>query len=163
MAADPMPEACESPSPPPCHRRRCRLCLIVFAAAVILVLTSPWLFSVAVWDGRFALTLDVRSESKAAIKAVSYATSFKLEEAQWLATYNGRVVDSEFRPADRDNGRFVTQVGCSGRHWIFNIETTYAEFRYVVVRVTSVDGKKVRRLVEIPAGRGPRSVTVLVP
>ena len=49
--------------------------------------------------------------------------------------------DSDFRPAVKQNDRFVAQVGCSGRLWLFNIETKYTEPRYIVLRVAYASGK----------------------
>ena len=63
----------------------------------------------------------------------------------------------------RDNGRFVADINCSGRSWIFNIEKEYTEPRYIVLQVTYDDGKEVRRLADVPGGRGPRSLSVTIP
>jgi hypothetical protein len=135
----------------------------VLAIGVVLVLAF-WFSTIAVWVGEFLLTLDVRSESGKAIKALSYTTFFHREQAPWLLTKRTEgEPDVEFRPAVQNDGKFVVNVTCSGRLWIFDIETKYTEPRYIVVRVTYMDGKESRQVAEIPAGRGPRSMTIIVP
>ena len=147
------------------RRRRPRAKLWLLMLAIMAVILVSWsLTPEAVWDGYFSLALDVRSESGRAIKELSYATFFKNEQAQWLLTEHAEgEPDSDFRSAVQNNGRFSAEVSCSGRFSIFNIETRYTEPRYLVLRVTYADGKESRRLAEIPAGRGPPSMTVVVP
>lgn len=161
--SDPLP-ATGQPVPVPCHRGVHIFLWLLVGGVALVVLTAPWLLNEAIWDGRFPLTLDVRSASGKPIKALAYATFFKRPEAEW-ATKNvaGKPEDVHFHPAVPKNGQFVTEIGCSGRTWLFNIETSYTEFRYVVCRVTYGDGNEVRRLAEVPAGRGARSLSVVVP
>jgi hypothetical protein len=166
MVSDPVPLTDKPPLQESRHRGLHVVLWLLVAGVALFVLAAPWLLVEAVWDGGFPLALDVRSESGKAIKTLAYATFFKREPAEWVTkhiTGQAEDRDSGFRPAVENNGQFLAEVGCSGRTWIFNIETRYTEFRYIVFRVTYDGGKEVRRMAEIPAGRGPRSLTVMVP
>ena len=146
------------------HRgSRIKLWVFVFAIGTVLVVLAPWLLVEAVWDGHFALTLDVVSESGMKIKALSYTTFFNREQADWATKNTGGEADLCLHSAVQDNRRFVADIGCSGRLWIFNIETKYTEPRYIVFRVKYGDGKELRCWAEMPVGRGPRSLAVMVP
>ena len=162
VVSDPAPLADKSPQIPR-HRRSGTLWLLGIGG--VLVVLVPLFMTEAVWDGHFPLTLDVRSESGKAIKALSYATFFKNEQAQWWLTKRPEgQPDWGFRPAVQNGGRFVADGDCSGRLWgVFKIERNYVESRYIVIRATYEDGQETRRLAEIPAGRGPRSLTLVIP
>jgi hypothetical protein len=163
MVSDSLP-ATDKPLPIARHRGMHIFLWLLVAGVALFVLAAPWLLNESVWDGHFPLTLDVRSQSGKAIEALAYATFFKREQADGAAKrIAGQPEDVRFRPAARHDGRFVADVGCSGRTWIFDIETRYTEFRYIVCRVTYGDGKEVRRMAEVPAGRGPRSLSIKVP
>jgi hypothetical protein len=137
---------------------------LLVGGVAIVVLTAPWFLVEAVWDGQFPLSLDVRSASGKPIRALAYATFFKRPEAEAAIKHvAGQAEDARFHPAVSRDGRFVTDIACSGKTWIFNIETNYTESRYIVCRVTYGDGNEVRRLAEVPAGRGARSLSVVVP
>lgn len=145
------------------RRKRRRILLAILLSILV---ASPLIVSslaVCVWSGRFELALDVVSSSGEHIDDVSYAAFFKREEAEWADTDTSEVSGHCFHPAAKDNGRFIADVYCSGKTWIFDIETSYTELRYIVVRVKCRNGKVFRRMAEIPAGRGPRSMSVSVP
>jgi hypothetical protein len=161
--SDPLP-ATEKPVSGSGHRGVHIFLWLLVGGVALVVLTAPWLLVEAVWDGQFPLTLDVRSASGKPIKALAYATFFKRSEAEWATKHvAGQPEGARFHAALPRDGRFVTEIGCSGRTWGFNIETSYTEFRYIVCRVTYGDGNEVRRLAEVPAGRGARSMSVVVP
>jgi hypothetical protein len=163
MVSDPLP-ATDKPLPSTRQRGMHVFLWLLVAGVALVVLAAPWLLNESVWDGHFPLTLDVRSQSGKAIEALAYATFFKREQADEAAKpIAGQPGDARFRPAARHDGRFVADVGCSGRTWIFDIETRYTEFRYLVLRVAYGDGKEVRRMAEVPVGRGPRSLSIKVP
>jgi hypothetical protein len=116
------------------------------------------------WDDTFTLALNVSSLSGKPIDSVSYATCAGLKEAKALASGAANEADSAaFKAAANENNRFTADVRCSGKRCLFKIETQYTEPRYVVIRAKHDDGKELRRLKEIPAGRGPRSVSIAVP
>ena len=142
------------------HRRIFLALLPLLLVALALIVRSVF---VCVWDGRFELALDVVSSSGEHIDDVSYAAFFKREEAEWVEADTSEVSEHCFHPAAKDNSRFSADVVCSGKTWVFGIETSYTEPRYIVVRVKCRNGKVFRRSAEIPAGRGPRTMTVSVP
>lgn len=145
-------------------RRRRKIVLTVFLSMlVMLLLLAPVLLSCYVWDGHFQLTLDVTSSSGKHISEVSYAAVSTREQAEWTETHTSGESEFAFRPTSQDNGRFIAHIPCSGRCWVFDIETSYSEFRYVVVRAKYESGKVFRRMAEVPVGRGPRTLKVLVP
>ena len=163
IMSDPLPST-DQPLPTARHRGMHIFLWLLVAGVACFVFTAPWLLEEAVWDGHFPLTLDVRSASGKPLKALAYATFLKRPEAEWATKHvTGQPVDVHFHPAAPHDGRFVAEIGCSGRTWVFNIETRYTEFRYLVCRVTYADGSEVRRMAEVPAGRGSRSLNVVVP
>lgn len=143
------------------NRRKIRavllLAVLVIAAIVVAVL-SP----VCVWSGHFELLLNVVSSSGKRINDVSYATFSKHEEAERAESGTSEVSASCFHTAVKDHGRFIANVACSGRSQL-GIETSYFEYRYIVVRVKYEDGKESRQVEEITPGRGDRSIAIAVP
>ena len=143
--------------------RKIHLSLLLFMM-IALVLLAIGLLPTAVWDGRFDLTLDVSSLSGKHIKNVSYATYFRQDEADWVATDSSEVSSHALRPVARDTDGFIVPIPCSGKaNYFFDIEWSYSEACYIVVEVTDEKGEKTRKSLHIPKGRGPRSMTVLVP
>ena len=57
--------------------------------------------------------------------------------------------------------RFTAYVRCYSRDWL-GCEYSYGEFRCIVLLI-DCNGEKTRTIVEIPRGRGPRSMTVTIP
>ncbi len=134
-------------------------------AAVVAALVMGFLTRgpVASWVGHFELTMQLASESGREIKEVSYAAFFRRDLAEWVATHPVAERGAAFDQATTRNGRFVASVMCSGKRNLLGYDISYFEPRYLVLRVTYADGTLIRRAVEVPAGRGPRSIVVPVP
>jgi hypothetical protein len=142
--------------------KRHKIFLSLLLLLIIVIFSLPALSSVAFWDGRFSLALNVSSSSGEKMDNISYATFSQREVAEEMQKYVN-LENYAFRPAVLDNSCYTATIPCSGKRWIFNIETKYTEPRYIVVQVEYGNGKKSRIFAEIPEGRGPRSLTVSVP
>lgn len=131
---------------------------------IVVICTLPFVFTIEVWDGRFPLTLKISPSSGENVKEVSYCSFNDLQAAKRVEspTYH-QVEKGDFFPVKKEKDHFVVSIPCSGKLWIFNIETAYSEPRYIVLLIQFENGKKLRRMEEIPKGRGPRTLSVVVP
>jgi hypothetical protein len=121
--------------------------------------------TVAVWDGAFLLTVNLQSSVSSPIVAAEYLEVVSRDDANWIAA-NPKSPDASFHPAgDFDGKRFTANIPCSGRlaNIITYYETSYFEYRFVVVHVLYQDGSERCVVAEVPVGRGNRSVTLVVP
>jgi hypothetical protein len=115
------------------------------------------------WSGRFLLEVTVRSESSQPIHAVSYAACFDRADAEWTAQTDDPVANCLLKTAEIVDGRpFTVDIPCDGREWL-GFQYGYTQRKFLVLRVDYTYGEQVRTIEEIPAGRGPRSMTVTVP
>jgi hypothetical protein len=131
---------------------------------IVVLIGALSLSSVAVWDGGFQLTVSLHSRSAAAIKDVSFALCRDREVANQLAATTEQSAATEFRSVESaGDGRHLVRVPCSGRRWL-GVDYGYIEpYRFIVLRVQPTNRALFFAVVEIPEGRGPRSITVDVP
>jgi len=129
------------------RKRRKIIFSLLLLTIIVFLIFIPGLCTEAVWDGYFQLALNLSSKSGESISDVSYATFFKIEEAEWLEKHTDVGMEADFHPAEKDNGWYIATVLCSGRFGIFNMETKYIEPRYIVVRLKYKNGKELRRMV----------------
>jgi hypothetical protein len=152
-------------APQPRHRahQAVRRWVLLTALAIVVIGVLVPASVTVVWDGRFDLRLEVVSENGKRAQSLYYATEDRREVAELIAQNPKTDVEATFRAAREDNDAFVAQIPCSGRKNRVGLENSYHEPRFVVVRVRYEDGAEVRRVAEIPVGRGKRSVTIEIP
>ena len=144
----------------PNTRRRYGLWIIL---AIILVVLASLLFpGVTYWDGRFELILRPVSRPGVQVQSLSYVSVNKREVAESIAGNHKTEAEAAFRSAEKQDDEFVASIRCSGQER-GGIETNYHEPRFLVVRVKCENDIEVRKMVEIPIGRGKRSVDVQLP
>jgi hypothetical protein len=131
-------------------------------AVILVVLVGMLLPAVTFWDGRFELLLRPVCQPGIQVESLSYVAVEKRDVAELIA--GNPKVDKEpgFLSAERRDDEFVASIRCSGQEK-GGIETNYHEPRFLVVRVKCSDDSEVRKVVEIPLGRGKRHVDVPVP
>lgn len=133
--------------------------LLLLAVVAVLLAVVPLLTYIAVWDGRFQLNVTI--ESVEPFHAAQYDYFWKRDIAQ-IVLSGGEESDSwEF--AQLSGSAFVLDLPCSGRINFYGHESSYSEPRYVVAKITLKNGEIVRKLIEVPQGRGARSVTISLP
>jgi len=123
---------------------------------ILLLLLTPKLLSEKAWGGSYELTVQLSSDEDSPISKLRYMTIWR-QEAEWFVE-EGEPFDaldnSGIEEAHIRNNQFVVYPRCGGRyHDIFG-ERTYSEQRFLVLLIDYEDGKEVRKLVEIPKGRG---------
>jgi hypothetical protein len=140
-----------------------RIKAVLLVGLILLFVAVVGLSPEMVWDGRFQLDVRLQSRSAAAIKDVSYALYHDREVANRVAGTTEQSVVTEFRSVENaGSGRYLVSVPCSGRRWL-GVEHGYFEYRFIVLRLRYNDKSAVCTAVEIPEGRGQRSVAVDVP
>lgn len=134
----------------------------VFGLLAALILAP----GVAVWDGRFRLTIRIDEDEPIDRDSLVFATCwFEREAVHALANpghYEYGFRGSEFT----DNGHAAIDVPASGRLGVWGTTGSYNHPEHLVVefRLASSDNKTLRRKrFDIPTGRGPRSLTIALP
>jgi hypothetical protein len=132
--------------------------------AVSLLLLLPLGYQV-VWDGKFDLTIEISGDQTINESSLRFATCWQESEALH-AMENPSVYDYGFRTARTSaTGQFSIDVPCSGRDNAYGLGSTYNHPRFLVVeyRLSDNSEQPVRKLLGIPTGRGPRTMTVELP
>jgi hypothetical protein len=140
---------------------RIRTLLLAIALVAVLLSLSSTLAPVAAWSGRYELIIHVHSLSPEEIVGVSYAAYFRRDHADWLAKEAEAKYDSEFRPASPDGTGYIARIPCSGRRSLLGSELSYTEARFVVLQIACTD-REIREIVEVPEGRGKRTVSISI-
>jgi hypothetical protein len=152
------------PTKMPVRNRRLTFILLAFVLATVTAIVAVGTFlPCLIWDGHFALNLDVFSLSGKQVSKVLYAPCFDQHSADWLATDRSEASHCEFRQAAKGPDGFLAEVRCSGKTNFFNFELSYVEYGYIVVEVTDEKGNTIRKSLHIPAGRGTRTLEILIP
>lgn len=133
--------------------------LLGLIALLALVLAAVALFGPEkVWTGHFELKIAIESASKTQIERVSYWTTYTREEAEEIAADYTRYAQG-FEPAEYANQCAVVPVRSGGRINALGRERRYVAQRYVVLCINYADGTENVVVVQVPRGRGSRSVT----
>jgi hypothetical protein len=111
--------------------------------------------------GSFDLTVELRSATP--IQAVSYSNGDFGESLHWMAEER---VDPELfdyrRADDFDGKRFIASITFTGTASIIGFERSYRHQGQLALLIEFEDGRQKCKVVDIPAGRGPRSIVVAV-
>ncbi len=135
---------------------------------VLALVAAALVFSpvVAVWDGRFRLTISIQETEPLDRDSLSFATCWFEREADH-ALANPRRYEYGFRlPKFTTDGRAVIDVPASGRSGGWGLVDTYNHPEHLVVeyRLAGTDNGRVKRKrFGIPIGRGPRSISITLP
>jgi len=139
-----------------------------FLALVFIPLLLLPFATVAVWDGRFGLTIHVNPDPTINMESVRFATCWDQAEA----TYFLSQTDDRFGPVWSNASRSAAEnywtidVPCSGRSHRTGLGDTYVEPRFLVVEFESTTGGERtlhRKQFTIPKGHGLRSMTIQLP
>ncbi len=132
--------------------------------AVALLLLLPLGYH-AVWDGSFDLTIEISTDQTINESSLLFATCWHETEAL-DAVENSSVYDYGFRTARTSaTGQFSIDVPCSGRDNAYGLGSTYNHPLFLVIEYRRSDNSEqlVRKLLGIPTGQGPRTMTVELP
>jgi hypothetical protein len=145
-------------------RYRLRTLLIVLAVAPLVLAGGGHALPVALWDGRFDLTVRVSSDpgppqsvACEAFPSRQYA-EYALEHLHPPETQSWKVTADPFAGEP-----LVVSVPVSGRDSLLGWELSRFQFRHLVVVAVLPDGRRVGKLVDIPDGRVSREVSVSFP
>ena len=128
----------------------------------------PPLLTVAVWDGRIALTIHVNSDPAIDPESVKFVACWRQTEATYFVSQADERFGGAWSTASRDVAvdNWTIDLPCSGRrHWA-GIGDTYVEPSFLVVEYESTasgEHTKHRKQLLIPKGRGARSMTTDLP
>ena len=113
--------------------------------------------------GDFELRLDTHSRSGRAIQLIEYEAHFGREVAEYavsdpaarqLLNFDFAALEGTIASCDVPHSHLVNAFG-------HDLSYTYAPF--LVLRITYDDGEQALQLVEVPQGRGARSMTLEIP
>jgi hypothetical protein len=112
------------------------------------------------WIGSFDLTVHLRSSNGVKIKSVLFHVGRQRPGQDRVEQY----VWDDLRKADEvDESVVVIPVKCTGRDDVWGRQQSYGQEDLALLQVEFEGGSIVRKLVEIPDGRGAREITVIVP
>jgi hypothetical protein len=139
--------------------------IIVTSILFVLVLLLLPLGYQAVWDGHFDLRIIVDTHQPVDRSSFLFATCWHERDAVH-AVQNSSIDEYGFRsPHTTQSGELLIDVPCSGREGAFGFGSTYNQPKYLVVeyRIDNNPPQPLRRRFSIPRGRGPRSMTIVIP
>lgn len=135
----------------------------IFAVIFLVNLLALHFGSVAVWDGHFPLTIIIDANQPIDASQLHFATCWRESEAEY-AIETGLTGEVPFRSVDSQyESHHTILVPCSGRAGPFGIAYSYQQPLFLVIQYSTLEGEDVltrRKRINIPAGRGPRSVNV---
>lgn len=138
-----------------------KLAIVVVAMLLLLPFVS-----VKVWDGSFPLTIVIDTDQPIDPNELYFATCWHKIDAEY-AIETGTTGDAPFGPGDSDGDNLYTiSVPCSGRAGPYGIEYSYHQPLFLILEYSMLQGdNKVtrRKRFNIPTGRGPQSINVVVP
>lgn len=139
--------------------RRLAIAAVLFFIALLLL---PFASQV-IWDGFFPLDLEITATEPIETD-ILVAACGRIEEVE-DALARGRNGEIPFRRAERmEEGRYLIAIPASGRTGPFEIELSYYEPKFLVLEFRlAAESTPRRKRVDIPPGRGPRSVQVRLP
>ncbi len=135
---------------------------IVAALFFVALLLLPFASQV-VWNGFFPLDLEITA-TEPIEPDLLIAACGRIEEVEH-ALAQGRKGEIPFRQAERmEEGRYLIAVPASGRTGPFDMELSYYEPPFLVLEFKlAAESTPRRKRVDVPPGRGPRSVQVTLP
>lgn len=140
-----------------------RIVIVIGILVLLVALLLPY-FQVAVWDGKFDLTINLSAPLQDE-QGVAFAPCWNEAEAELaMQQANNREIPFQYGKLKSPTQRTV-QVPCSGRRNSLGFETFYIEPKYIVVKFATADNPDAVQTARLamPPGRGPRSVTLSVP
>ncbi|MBL8818546.1 MAG: hypothetical protein JNL58_21135 [Planctomyces sp.] len=131
---------------------------VMLAILVALLIPSTQ----GVWDGDFSLTISVTESEPIDQESLLFATFWSEDQARDALAKPG-VYEWGFHPSQlTDDGRATIDVPVFGR--ITTWGDTYNQPPFLVAEYRLAhDGKVTRKCFDIPTGRGPRSIEILLP
>ena len=131
-------------------------CLVVAVAVLLISKFSNG----KIWLGEIRLTVHLHSKHPSPIRAVSFDDRRRTPGCDSVEQYEWDGLRSAEELAKSD---FLVRVKCTGRDDGWGREISYGQCDLVLLQIEFEDGKIVRKLVDVPEGRGPREVDVQVP
>jgi hypothetical protein len=136
------------------------ICVIITLGLLILAAIDK--FQAIAWIGAFPLDVRLHALADRKVVRIWYGytrprSAAKEELNVLLAEFNGRPVH-EFK-----DGESTVDIKCIGRSTGLGREITYGEGQVLILKFEYEDGEIQYKVVEIPPGRGRRSVTVEIP
>ena len=136
------------------------------AAAVLVPITCLPFLTAAKWIGHFTLTVDLDVAPEIDVSSITYIEVWDRDVANWLCNARPEDVTGFERPAMATADSHSVTVTCSGDSGAFGMLDTYRHPEFLVAQYRAVDAPTdsfARKIVEIPAGRGPRRTTLALP
>lgn len=135
---------------------------VLIGGFAILLWLLDRIAPVIVWDGRFSVTVNIQASGDKTVESISYASYFKREIADWVADHAFDQASAEFTKAEFIGSHITADIPCSGKESLFGREFDYVELSCLVLRIDFTDGSRTTKTVEVPTGRGPRSLKVVI-
>ncbi len=139
--------------------RRLAIVAVLFLVALLLL---PFATRV-IWDGFFPLDIEITA-TEPIEPDLLIAACGRIEEVE-QAIAQGRKGEIPFRRAERmEEGRYLIAIPASGQTGPFDIELSYYEPPFLVLEYQlAAEETPRRKRIDVPPGRGPRSVQVTLP
>lgn len=119
--------------------------------------------TVSVWDGRFTLQLKLSPGATVDGMTMGFVVCRTESIADQLVMSVDKRNADVFRPVKSiSDSEIEIEIPCSGRRTGYGIETSYVEPRFLVLqlqRSTSKDAQIVHQKIQIPPGRGDRTMS----
>lgn len=133
---------------------RLRTLFLVVACVPLVMLAMSSIQ--AVWDGSFKLTVRLKDPRVTSITRLDHRCVSRHEAERMVA----HPIPQDFVPVSLVRDELVVDVACWGRSSILGWGDTYDHFRYIVIWAHYRDGTDHCQVVEIPYGRGARTIEV---
>jgi len=137
--------------------------LTVSFAALIYLVTG--VFGGAHWVGQFELTVSLDAASNIDEESIVYVECWDEHIANYLCDWGADETSEGFEPPhEATQGTHRVYLPCSGRSGRFSDTYNHPGFVVVQYRTHDDDGQwTARKVIRVPTGRGPRSVSVVLP
>lgn len=144
---------------------RCIKWTAVVVIAMHLLLRGDLLLPVAVWDGRFPLTVHVSSTAED-VRSITCSVFQSREIADYAVENPSEREFWSFRAVTIeafDGKPFDIDVPVSGKSSLLGRDISRMQFQYLAVKAELKDGRRVAKVVEIPDGRRMRYLFLKLP
>lgn len=146
-----------------------RLSKLEWAVLIAIVLMIVLLLGPSppqVWFGDFQLSITVDESEPIERESVRLATFWSNADAELAMNSSGEHEPGFYPPRFTNDFKITIDVPAFGQHETWRRPSTYYQPRFLVVEYRLASGthpQVARKCFSIPTGRGPRSMTILLP
>jgi hypothetical protein len=145
-------------------KRRLLWTAIATAALVAAVFILDSIF-VWLWDGSYDLVVEMETAQPRKVVHAWYSGDHQRKELQYFRQHELQGNSAEWSAVGNFNGRQLSvRMSCGGRTTqLLGRETDYGEFDLALFKFELDNGETLYKIVEVPPGRGRRTVAVQIP